>query len=260
MVFTRSVFMKTLKPASSPNIFFTFLYGCISALVLCGSIGTHAYAHIGKESGKKSSEEKGAQYTARQTQTFKVSYADYRYSDDEQAVPEYVGKTYDFTNLTFSFATVEGRVFGNITGRTLVEKSPTHAGQFSFELPKWIDAPFIDMPKLTITTDIPSRQPRFARLSTLHFDKTDPEATGAGMVDKKTNNYLLLVYVSEPTRLTGRSWADGYIYRYDVHFASSGWHWLSVQRLSPKVANVRLANAQNIEPELQIIRRPKDIF
>ncbi len=151
--------------------------------------------------------------------TYELSYGLYTYGGEKL---DDIRKGQDITLL---FPVVNGAAFGNITDNFLqiVQVSPKE--KFSLEL-------FTDYSDIAKTfqqsgLSIAPENTQVMRLGTFHsYPNYKDKLGGGGFVDTTNQEALMLIYFSQPSKLTGVSKVRDDIYEFDIDIKAKGWAWV----------------------------------
>lgn len=151
-------------------------------------------------------------------------------------------KKYQDLGIAFGFATVEGSLFGDITGSVLSEVTVKDSSALTLSLPKYIDAKMANIPELTINNY--GTPVNIARLSTLSNSSLLSRVGGAGIIDGISGNSIVLVYTSSKLDVSGQLVVNGAIYEHDIALPAQGWYWVQETRIG---SNYRLSRVNRAE-------------
>lgn len=151
-------------------------------------------------------------------------------------------KKYQDLGIAFGFDTVEGRLFGDITGSVLSEVTVKDSSALTLSLPKYIDAKIANIPELTINNY--GTPVNIARLSTLSNSSLLSRVGGAGIIDGISGNSIVLVYTSSKLDVSGQLVVNGAIYEHDIALPAQGWYWVQETRIG---SNYRLSRVNRAE-------------
>ena len=128
-----------------------------------------------------------------------------------------------------------GEIFGSPKSEVLFQVRPKNNQDFYLDLlgsvkkidkvaipllPKWREKGLSVSPANT----------RLARIGTFPFNPvTGRLIGGGGFVEEDTKDYLILVYVSKPCKVTGTFTMGGESYDHNIDFPSSGYHLVSMR-------------------------------
>lgn len=132
------------------------------------------------------------------------------------------------SGLVLVFPVVPGSITGPPSGPPLQTVAVQPGGAFELRLPAAMESrasPF-DSASLAIEP----AGTRVARLGTFHeYPEYGVFRGGGGFIDTSSGNSLLLVYFSNPARLSGAVRDPTGAYEYDVTVERAGWSWLVVR-------------------------------
>lgn len=154
-------------------------------------------------------------------------------------------KKYQDLGIAFGFATVEGSFFGDVTGSVLSEVTVEDSSELTLSLPKSIDTKAADIPELLINNY--GAPVRIARLATLSNSNLLSRAGGAGIIDARSGNSVVLVYTSGKLEVLGQLIVNDAIYEHDIALPDQGWYWVQETRVG---SNYRLhrVDRSDIDP------------
>lgn len=130
--------------------------------------------------------------------------------------------------LVLVFPTVPGAIMGAPRGAPLRTIPVEPGATFELRLPGTMSthAARFDSDSLAIEP----ADTRVARLGTFHeYPEYGVFRGGGGFIDTRSGDPVVLVYFSNPARLTGSVHDPTGTFRYDVKVDRSGWSWLSVR-------------------------------
>ena len=83
----------------------------------------------------------------------------------------------------------------------------------------------------TMGMDVYPQSTRFSRFGSFAFDAATEESLGGtGFIDLNSGNFLLLVYVDQPCRITGITLTpEENLWIYDIDIETMGFHWLQIE-------------------------------
>lgn len=161
----------------------------------------------------------------RQDVVYNMSYG--YYSVDLKPLPN----VYKPQPPTLLFPSVPGAFYGAPDWDLLVQIVPVEEDRFVLELPGNADqyAQELDDPRLKVSP----ANTRLMRLGTFHFYGEDPHTLGGGaFTDLSTGDFIMLVYVSKPSHITGTIRLGQELHRHDVKLPTAGWHWVHGAQVS----------------------------
>jgi len=130
--------------------------------------------------------------------------------------------------LELVFRVVSGTIMGAPGGRPSWSVPVLPGGTFELPLPGAMDVPAERLASAPL--EIEPADTRIARLATFHAYPEYGMFLGGGcFVDTRSGDYLLLVYFSNPARLSGSARGPAGTYEYEVTVERPGWAWLAVR-------------------------------
>ena len=171
-------------------------------------------------------------------------------SDSKMAV----ANMYRKLGLSFEFATVQGSLYGIVTGDILSNVPVRNRHGMTLQLPAKIDAVEINMPDFSVNTF--GKSVKFARLSTIplidvnkkHLIDVSDFPQSAGFIDGHNMEDLVLVYTSDKVDIVGKQVSLGKTYHYDISLPEKGWHWLIKQEKSNNNVLMTYVDSDKIDP------------
>lgn len=165
-----------------------------------------------------------------------------------------VANRYRKLGLSFEFATVQGSLYGIVTGDILSNVPVHNRHGMTLQLPAKIDAVEINMPDLSVNTF--GKSVKFARLSTIplidvnkkHLIDVSDFPQSAGFIDGHNMEDLVLVYTSDKVDIVGKQVSLGKTYHYDISLPEKGWHWLIKQEKSNNNILMTYVDSDKIDP------------
>jgi len=140
-----------------------------------------------------------------------------------------LSNTLDEEKLSFIFPVIPGNFFGNPT-QTILASPAAKKGQFLLTLPvnsKEHAAP-ISQELLLSGATFSNPKTNIMRLGTFHYFSDKKGFGGGGFIDKISNEFLILVYFSNPIKIIGyaSNLNNGDAINYKIDIDKEGWHWI----------------------------------
>jgi hypothetical protein len=158
----------------------------------------------------------------------RVQYVD----ENNQPLP---GRFYS-SRITLFFPYLAGRLFGNPQGPPVFVLSIGEDLAFELDLRsgrEQIAAGATPLSPAAAAQGLKVAPPsaELARMGTFAYDAATGEQLGAGgFIDAATRESLILIYASEPCRITGSVAAEGTVFDHRIVLPAAGFHWVRVER------------------------------
>ena len=135
------------------------------------------------------------------------------------------------TKISFIFPSIQGAIFGNPSDDLIYMTTIDRGFNFTLRLPQDMSdrAYILRDDRLVITPD----DTKLMRLGTFHKNlSAEGDVGGGGFVDKKSGDYVVLVYFSKPSSVKGVVESRGVRYEHDIFVSKSGWNWIGISKKS----------------------------
>jgi hypothetical protein len=143
--------------------------------------------------------------------------------------PSEVEKTTGDIEPLFLFPPVPGGIYGMPTEPVLHTTEANKERRLLIELPRNADE--WARPFRAEGLSVSPAGAKVLRLGTFHIDPGNPEVIGGGaFVNVQSNNFMILMYVSQPTTIKGNLVLGKETITHDLDFPKPGWHWIEVSK------------------------------
>lgn len=149
-----------------------------------------------------------------------------------------VSSKFNPDELLLVFPYIPGRMYGQPSGSPLFVKHLKGKLDFQLDLRgkyKEIAAFARPMQLQRQGLQIQPRETRMARMGTFAFDPRTLDMIGDGsFIDRRSREYLIMVYVDQPCQITGKVEMNGKVYDHNIQLMEAGFHWIKFQRQGKK--------------------------
>ena len=149
---------------------------------------------------------------------------------------------------SFVFPSIPGAIFGTPSEDILYFSKLNELKKVDLSLPKDVGH------KATLLTqsgiEISPNDTKILRLGTFHINPRTPEMVGGGgFVNTDSNNFMILVFVSKPSRISGTVAFGETEISHNLVFNRSGWSWIEFKNLGENKYQLENfnGNVQSIE-------------
>jgi hypothetical protein len=126
---------------------------------------------------------------------------------------------------------IPGSIFGAPSEPVLYTARAKSDNKIIIELPENIDelAQSFEAEGLSISPG----GAKILRLGTFHVDPSDPDTIrGGAFVNVETNQFLVLLYVAQATKIEGQLEVGNETFVHDLEFPDAGWHWIEFYKIT----------------------------
>jgi hypothetical protein len=133
-------------------------------------------------------------------------------------------------NLRLIFPSISGQIFGNPSQNIIYSTKPKSKETFTLKLP---NEPVNLATEMNVKgLAIQPSNTKILRLGTFNYLSRYKEQVGGGaFINKVNSNYVVLVYFSKPSKVTGNLNIGDESYQHNIVINKSGWHWIEVKNI-----------------------------